>query len=886
MSECNGSASGDARHSDDLRAAMELWERRREGVSSALLKSRRAIARHHVQELYNSGLNDATIRTGGFRTVEGDEVTAALKWKGGGEGLGRCLLIPFFDRDGRSTGFGRLKPDNPRSKKDDDDEDQDVKYEQPKGEPIRVYFPPGVGPLLDDRSLPLVIVEGEKKACAVRQAGYPCIGLTGVWCFLDTSEKAKKGKGRGRKKKALHPDLKAEITSGRRVLVVFDTPDIAENAQVRKAARALVGLLNKAGAVATVLQLPENPNGGKVGADDFIVANGPGAFRTLVEAAPPPQPAAPARPAIVITADEFVINDLAIAALSREPNLYSRGGYLVRVLRDRPPNAAVRRAAGAPRIAAVQAATLREDLTRVLEWRKINQHGEEVPAHPPKWCYDAVHARGEWPGIRPLAGVVECPVVRPDGSILGAPGYDPCTGLLYEPSAEFPPVPEKPSKDDARRAVKVFDDLVSEFPFVGGEHRAVWLAGLLTVFARAAFTGPAPLFLFEASAAGSGKTLLVEVNGIITMGREPPVSELSNDNEEVRKAITSILLEGERMVLLDNAHAYLGCAALDAVLTATSLKGRVLGKTQRTADLPADTVWFASGNNVALRGDTHRRVLPCRLEPLTDKPEERTGFKIPDLKAHVREHRPELVMAALTILRAFCVAGRPQAALPAFGSYEGWSALVRQAVVWATGLDPCRAREAIDPSSKGDASALAAVFSAWSKLPRGGAKPGHTAKAALDLVKQRLVGGKLLPSDYPDLHAALGEFAKDGADLPTVRVLANRLRAVKGRVAGGWKLRGEPDSHSGVSSWWVEQLGAGKADTCTPVNAVSADSAVSVSSPFARERNGHQNNTRNKERLETDTAESADTATAPDRDFFDDEGVIPDLSGPWDDEAV
>ncbi len=177
----------------------------------------------------------------------------------------------------------------------------------------------------------------------------------------------------------------------------------------------------------------------------------------------------------------------------------------------------------------------------MLEWRKINQQGEDVPAHPPRSCYDAIHARGEWPGIRPLAGVVESPVLRPDGSVVETPGYDPCTGLLYESSAEFPPVPDNPPKEDAKRAVEVFDDLVSEFPFIGGEHRAVWLAGLLTVFARPAFTGPAPLFLFEASAAGSGKTLLVEISRITATGREPPVSELSTENEEVRKAINAPL---------------------------------------------------------------------------------------------------------------------------------------------------------------------------------------------------------------------------------------------------------------------------------------------------------------------------------------------------------
>jgi hypothetical protein len=175
------------------------------------------------------------------------------------------------------------------------------------------------------------------------------------------------------------------------------------------------------------------------------------------------------------------------------------------------------------------------------------------------------------------------------------------------------------------------------------------------------------LFLFEAASAGSGKTLLCEIIGLIATGRELPVSELPGDNEEVRKAITAILLEGERLVLLDNAAATFGCSALDAALTSTTYKGRILGRSKRTTDLPADTVWFATGNNLLLRGDTHRRVIPCRLEPQHERPEERSGFRHPNLKQHVRERRADLVVAALTILTAHARAGRPTGGHPPWG---------------------------------------------------------------------------------------------------------------------------------------------------------------------------------------------------------------------------
>src|SRR5207249_1071181 len=48
--------------------------------------------------------------------------------------------------------------------------------------------------------------------------------------------------------------------------------------------------------------------------------------------------------------------------------------------------------------------------------------------------------------------------------------------------------------------------------------------------------------------------------------------------------------------------------------------------------------------------------------------------------------------AALTLLRGYCSAGRPDVELSTWGSYEAWSGLVRAAIVWAGLPDPCVGR--------------------------------------------------------------------------------------------------------------------------------------------------------------------------------------------------
>jgi hypothetical protein len=67
----------------------------------------------------------------------------------------------------------------------------------------------------------------------------------------------------------------------------------------------------------------------------------------------------------------------------------------------------------------------------------------------------AVEAIDMLPHVQRLRGVIHSPIVRADGSILSAPGYDPATGLLYLPDPAFKvaPVPERPTAEQVAGAV-------------------------------------------------------------------------------------------------------------------------------------------------------------------------------------------------------------------------------------------------------------------------------------------------------------------------------------------------------------------------------------------------------------------------------------------------
>jgi hypothetical protein len=521
-----------------------------------------------------------------------------------------------------------------------------------------------------------------------------------------------------------------------------------------------------------------------------------------------------AKPEIILGTDEYRVRAEAINALSdwnAAPEIYQRGNILVRVLRARKAGKKDRfdRPDGTPSISALPAPCLSDILTRVANFSKwhTDRKGEQklVPAHPPARCVSTVLAWGDWPKIRPLESIIEAPTLRPDGTILDKPGWDEATGLLYEPNADFPPIRETPSRGDALPAADRLLELVAEFPFAGTNddeqlaHRAGWLAGLLTALVRSAISGPCPLFLFDANCPGTGKSLLTDTISITATGRDMSRTAFPDKEDELRKRITSIALAGDRLMLFDNLEQGqpFGGAALDSALTGTTWQDRLLGKNEMTPKLPLYTVFFATGNNVMLKGDAQRRVIPCRLESKEEKPEERGDFKYPDLLEHVRAHRPQLVADGLTILRAFVVAGSPQAKLAPFGSYEAWSRLIRQAIFWTMGVDPLQTRKEIR-STDNTLNTLAALLEGWAELP--GAKTGISVAEAL-----RILNDPNHTDGFATLRGALMEWSSSDR-LPGPGTIGHNLRSLRKRVLDGQMLDAVP-GHRKVQKWRVMKPG-------------------------------------------------------------------------------
>jgi hypothetical protein len=631
---------------------------------------------------------------------------------------GRTFTFPERAADGRVVGLSTRGPN-------------------PNGSDVKKMFPGSTRGLTIpniwlEREGPVFLVEGPSDTLALTAAGLAAVGRpsnTGGVSHLT--------------------ELLRAVPPERPVLVVGEN-DEKENGEwpgrdgaTRTAAALAAGLSRQ-------VMVAMTPAGAKDVRQWLVARVGAGstweaagcelAGRLLAAVEPPPTEQTGNRPQIIVGPEEHAVNDAAALALANAEGVYQRGGLLVRVLRltePTPDGAVVRVPAGATVIRELCPPLLREQFTRVAEWvkPKPNADGgvELVPAHPPAWAVNAVHARGVWPGVPRLEAVVTHPILLCDGSLLAASGYHRPTGVLMcLPDQMRLSVPDSPTRADVTAAVALLTDAVCDFPFERPDHRGAWLAGLLTPLCWFAFDGPAPFFLIDGNVRGIGKGLLADTIALPVLGRRFSAMTYTHDRDELRKRITSVAAEGERMVLLDNLAGAIGNDQLDAALTADWWRDRLLGG-NRMYDGPLSVVWYGTGNNCELRADTSRRTCHIRLESSEERPEDRGGFKYPRLRDHLRRNRNALLSAALTILRGWVTAGRPADGLPPWGSYESWSGVVRAAVVWAGLPDPGLTRIALQTAADRNALAMAVLLRCL--LRRDSTRQGLTTSEIVEAAK-------------------------------------------------------------------------------------------------------------------------------------------------------
>jgi hypothetical protein len=146
-----------------------------------------------------------------------------------------------------------------------------------------------------------------------------------------------------------------------------------------------------------------------------------------------------------------------------------------------------------------------------------------------------------------LNGIIRAPIVRPDGSVLTAPGYDTATGILFHSNHEWSG-PADLSHVAARKAATQLGEPFKEFRFSQPAGTSVVVSAILTGLQRR-LLDTAPAHAFDANSWGSGKTLLAKCISLIVTGAKPTATAVEKDDEaEVRKMLISVLIAGDQII--------------------------------------------------------------------------------------------------------------------------------------------------------------------------------------------------------------------------------------------------------------------------------------------------------------------------------------------------
>lgn len=587
-----------------------------------------------------------------------------------------AILFPWTSPDGQI--MYQARPDTPTL---------DQKTQRPR----KYVFGRGEAPVLwavreVEGSERIVIVEGTKQCLAAATYAPPGVSVYGIaGCRMWQVDGVPIG------------DL--AVADGKEVVVILDA-DAAENPDVYQAGIELAEAL--AMESASKVTFGRLPGGGKNGLDD-ILASRPDERRAnylaalIDKAKPKPADKVPTRkkrtgaaptggkdrPTIVVNRDRWeVINDLSKALLDRwnTTELFNHGGVISRRQGDI--------------MSPVDRGTF-HDIVQATAVTVTENEGAQGTTYGYAWpdsgSMAAVMSRADQ--FASLERLAHAPFVRPDGTIVTEPGYDEATRTILMPDEVFAgiEVPDSPSAEEIEAARElILTEWLGDFPLDAEADKAN-LLGLIVTPAIRGMVPRAPLAVVDGLQMGVGKNLLADCLLTVYTGHAAQPMNWVSDPEELRKQITSAFRTGVELFVFDEAHTLEG-APLAQALTAETWQDRILG-VSTMANFPNRVTWLSLGNNVQVKGDITRRVYRIALRPRYANPQDRRAetFRHPgqsglDLGSWTRKHRRELMVAILTLVRAWFAQGAPYPSRGvSFGSFEAWERTVG-GIVEAAGL--------------------------------------------------------------------------------------------------------------------------------------------------------------------------------------------------------
>jgi len=539
------------------------------------------------------------------------------------------------------------------------------KFERPTGVSNRLDCHPRMTPILTDPSVPLWVPEGVVKGDALVSVGLAAVSLLGVSNWVTRTDDSDDS--------VPVADWDDVALDGRLVVIAFDADCMAKQ-EVEAERQKLTVFLHRRGATVRWLYLPDPKN--KTGVDDFLSAGH--SVADLWSRVRQPRFAIRARGrSLPVTTTEALA---ALALRNEPPTIFRRGRAVVEV-------------DGATRsIIELDQARLKNRLARAGEWFVTDKDGNRKPASPPDEVVKDAAVSYEDHRYPQLSRVVDAPVFagRPDWTLRTEPGYDAATGNLYIPPKGLvvPPVPERPTEQQALAALADLRDYLADFPFKEDADEAHALALLLQPFARGLMRDAVtPLYVAEAPTEGTGKGLLLETLLVPGVGSVEGLGP-KTDEREIEKNITTFFLESRPVIFFDNwpTDKKFASASVASALTMKQYTSRILG-VSKFVSAPNNVVWLLSANNPKFSPEIRRRIIRIRLDAGLEDPKARSGFN-KTLPGDALANRGRMIHDACTVIAYWLSIGRPgpDEAVPPIGSFSAWR-YVMGGILGAVGVD-------------------------------------------------------------------------------------------------------------------------------------------------------------------------------------------------------
>jgi putative DNA primase/helicase len=461
------------------------------------------------------------------------------------------------------------------------------------------------------------------------------------------------------------------------------------------------------------------------------------------------------------------------------PSLFSNNGRLVRVVEGLDRS----------RIEQVTAKSLYKKLVGLADWIKQSGIGSK-PSSPPSAVVQAIIEEPD-KGFPELVGVSNVPVFGSGWELVNEPGYNEITRMYL--GHNCPLLGSSVFLDDMIAARGILLEAVRDFPFADASSKAHALASILLPFVRGALgDAPTPLHVIEAPTPGSGKGRLADLVSVIATGSCCRPTSLSASTAENAKKLSSILVTGAPIILLDNLpqEKVLNDSVLASMLTTTSPTERLLGRSSMMS-LTNLAVWIATANNPRCSLELTRRSVRIRLDPSCDRPWLRKDFLHPDLLGWARTRRADLVAACLCLVRAWVENGRPGWTDGGLGSFEVWSSTIGGILAGAGIPGFLGNLEEAYRENDGESEDWLMVVQLWWQ------QFGNNSVRASDICELCVA------------HGLLDDVIGFGAARSQVSRLGRALQQNTGRVFGGLKLVRDRSAVQSSARYMLQEVGSG-----------------------------------------------------------------------------